>query len=59
MAPQAPFTGDCDVATWTLTGKEPGVYVIAFDDVILANKEGSALPSITVNGTVTVTTTSP
>lgn len=55
MPPLSPFTGDCEVASFTLTGKVSGAHVIAFDTVILASKDGVALPVVIAgDGKITV-----
>lgn len=53
-SPHPPLSGDCDVAAFTLTGEAPGTYAIAFDRVILADRNGNALPVTPRGGSSTV-----
>jgi hypothetical protein len=55
MSPHPPLSGDCDVATFTVTGEAPGTHAIAFDDAILADSDGNALPVLIRDGSITVT----
>jgi len=59
MPPQISFTGDCDVASFTLTGEVTGTHAIAFDSVLLADGNGNPLPVTTEDGVVTVMTPAP
>ena len=59
MSPKPPLTGDCDVATFTLTGETPGTYALTFDTVILASRDGAALPATARDGGVTVVASTP
>jgi len=59
VSPHPPLNGDCEVATFTVTGEAPGTHVIAFDDAILADSNGSALPVLTRDGSITVTSPIP
>ena len=56
MAPSPPLTGDCEVASFTVTGEEPGTFAISFDTVILADMDGRSMPVIARDGTITVST---
>ena len=58
MAPSPPLTGDCEVASFTVTGEEPGTFIISFDTVILADTDGQSIPVIVHDGIITVSTTS-
>lgn len=59
VSPHPPLSGDCDAATFTVTGEAPGTHVIAFDDAILADSNGNALPVLTRDGSITVTSPAP
>lgn len=60
MTPNLPLSGDCDVATFILTGETPIIHaVIAFDNVILAGPDGVALPVTTRDGEVAVIAPAP
>ena len=59
VSPQPPLSGDCDVATFTVTGEAPGTHAIAFDDAILADSDGNALPVLIRDGSITVTSPTP
>ncbi|MBU0702513.1 MAG: cohesin domain-containing protein [Chloroflexi bacterium] len=59
MPPQPPFSGDCDVASFTLTGNAVGVHTILFDDAILADRDGNPLPVTTNAYNVTVVAAAP
>lgn len=59
MGPKPALTGDCDVATFTLTGETPGIHAITFDSVILASREGDALPATTRDASITVESPTP
>jgi hypothetical protein len=59
MAPSLPFSGDCDVAAFTVTGEAPGSHVVAFAGVILGDRGGAALPVTSKGGTITVVAPTP
>jgi hypothetical protein len=59
MAPNPPFSGDCDVAVFTVTGEAPGTHIVAFDSFILGDRGGTALPVISKGGTITVVAPTP
>ena len=59
MPPQPPFSGDCDVASFTLTGNAVGVHTILFDDALLADRDGNQLPVTTNAYSVTVVAAAP
>ncbi len=56
---EPPFSGDCDVAAFTIVGQKSGIYPITFDAIVLTNAQGDALPVEATGGTVTVEASSP
>lgn len=59
MAPDPPFSGDCWVATFIVTGELSGVHVISFEKVILADVGGDAIPATIGDGSVVVVAPAP
>ncbi|HDQ71228.1 MAG TPA: hypothetical protein ENN19_03910 [Chloroflexi bacterium] len=51
---ELPFSGDCDVAAFTVVGLTPGTYPITVDKIALTDTRGELLPVEVAGGTVTV-----
>lgn len=54
LPPAEPVTGDCQVASFSLTGVESGTYTLAFDAVLISTHEGEAIPVTAVDQEITV-----
>lgn len=54
-ATDPPFSGDCDVATFTIVSLKPGDYPLTFETITLTDAREERLPADVTGGIVTVT----